>query len=269
MATAPFQPAREIDVELGSTVMAEGDFNRDGIKDLAVGGANTELRILLGAGDGTFILQSVMQLVPGGDLFSSCNDVDVADFNRDGIQDLVVPLGNGRGNAILIGDGNGAFQVTQRITVNETFAPLNAAVADYNRDGFEDIARAMGDGTHGLIEILHGNGNGTFQAPVHYLVPPPQSSVGGIFITSSDFNGDGKPDIALEVGGAGSSLRVLINTTGAPGPSPTPTLAGLSLNPTSVIGGASSTGTVTLSAPAQAATAVSRAIMRLRPYHRA
>src|SRR5439155_21788973 len=48
----------------------------------------------------------IMQLVPGGDIFSACNDVDVADFNRDGLQDLVVPLGNGRGNAILIVNGN-------------------------------------------------------------------------------------------------------------------------------------------------------------------
>ena len=73
----------------------------------------------------------------------------------------------------------------------------------------------MGDGTNGLIEILHGNGNGTFQAPVSYVVPPPQSSIGGIFITSSDFNGDGKPDIALEVGGASPALQVLINSTAA------------------------------------------------------
>ena len=48
-----------------------------------------------------------MLLVPGGDIFAACNDVDVADFNGDGNQDLVVPLGNGRGNAIVIGNGNG------------------------------------------------------------------------------------------------------------------------------------------------------------------
>lgn len=208
-----FQPAQEIDVGLVPHAMAVGDFNRNGIQDLAIGGEDTELRILLGVGDGTFVLQSIVQLVPGGDIFSACNDVDVADFNGDGIQDLVVPLGNGRGNAILIGNGNGTFQVTLPITINETFAPLNLAVADYNRDGFADIARAMGDGTNGLIEILHGNG--TFQPPVSYLVPPPQSSIGGIFITSSDFNGDGKPDIALEVGGASPALQVLINSTAA------------------------------------------------------
>ena len=127
--------------------MAVLDLNGDGIKDVAIGGGNTELSILLGVGDGTFVQQPVVTLVPGGDPFSACNDVGVGDLNRDGIQDLVVPLGNGEGNAILIGNGNGTFQVMSRIQIDETFAPLHVAVADYNRDGLLDIARTMGDGT--------------------------------------------------------------------------------------------------------------------------
>ena len=52
-----FQPAQEIDVGLVPHAMAVGDFNRNGIQDLAIGGENTELRILLGVGDGTFVAQ--------------------------------------------------------------------------------------------------------------------------------------------------------------------------------------------------------------------
>ena len=203
--------------------MEEGDFNRDGIPDLAIGSENTKLHILLGAGDGTFVRQPEMTLVPGGDLFSAVNDVDVADFNRDTIQDLVLPLGNGNGNVVLLGNGDGTFRQSFRITQNATSAPLNLAVADFNRDGLQDIARAMGDGTFGLMEIANGNGDGTFQAPVRYLVPPNQSSLGGIFITASDFSGDSKPDVALAVGGASAFLNVLINTTGGGGAPPTPT----------------------------------------------
>jgi hypothetical protein len=235
--------------------MAVVDLNRDGIKDVAIGGGNTELSILLGVGNGTFLRQPVVTLVPGGDLFSACNDIAVGDLNRDGIQDLVVPLGNGEGNAILIGNGNGAFQVRSRIQIDETFAPLHVAVADYNRDGFLDIARTMGDGTNGLMQILRGNGDGTFQAPVRYLVPPPNSSIGGIMILAGDWNGDAKPDIAFVVGGAGAPLiDVLTNTTG--GVPPSLGVASLSLNPTTVTGGNSSTGTVTLTAVAQATTTV-------------
>jgi FG-GAP-like repeat len=249
-----FQTPSEIDVGTGPMAMAVADLNRDGIKDVTIGGGNTELSILLGVGNGTFVRQPVVTLVPGGDLFSACNDIGVGDLNRDGIQDLVVPLGNGEGNAILIGNGNGTFQVRSHIQIDETFAPLHVAVADYNRDGILDVARTMGDGTNGLMQILRGNGDGTFQAPIRYLVPPPGSSVGGIVIIGGDWNADAKPDIAFVVGGASAALDVLTNTTG--GAPPSLGVASLSLNPTTVTGGNSSIGTVTLTAVAQASTTV-------------
>jgi hypothetical protein len=249
-----FQTPSEIDVGTGPMAMAVVDLNRDGIKDVAIGGGNTELSILLGVGNGTFVRQPVVTLVPGGDLFSACNDIGPGDLNRDGIQDLIVPLGNGEGNAVLIGNGNGTFQVRSRIQIDETSAPLHVAVADYNEDGLLDIARTMGDGTNGLMQILRGNGDGTFQAPVRYLVPPPGSSVGGIVIVAGDWNADAKPDLAFVVGGASAALDVLTNTTG--GVPPPIGVASLSLNPTTVTGGNSSTGTVTLTAVVQASTTV-------------
>ena len=215
-----FQPAREIDVGIGMHKMRVGDFNRDGIKDLAIGAENTQLYTLLGVGDGTFVQQPTILLVPGGDLFSAGNDVAVADFNRDTIQDLAVALGNGDGTAIVLGHGDGTFGEPFRILDNAIDAPQSLAAADYNRDGLVDLARALGDGTRGLLDILHGNGDGTFQPAVRYLVPPPLSSVGGIVIISSDFNSDSRPDIALMVGGASASLKVSLNSTGAPPPPP-------------------------------------------------
>ena len=269
-----FQTPNEVNVGTGPCSMAVVDLNRDGIKDVAIGGGNTELSVLIGVGNGTFVQQPVVTLVAGGDPFSASNDVGVGDLNRDSILDLVVPLGNGHGNAILIGNGNGTFQVRSRIQIDETFAPWHVAVADYNRDGFLDIARTMGDGSFGLLQILRGNGDGTFQAPNRYLVPPP--SRGGIMILAGDWNADTKPDIAFVEGGAGApTIDVLTNTTGGvppptptppppsptpppPSPSPSPSLgvASLSLNPTTVTGGNSSTGTVTLTAVVQASTTV-------------
>jgi hypothetical protein len=248
-----FQTPSEVNVGTGPVAMAVVDLNRDGIKDVAIGGGNTELSVLIGVGNGTFVQQPVVTLVAGGDPFSASNDVGVGDLNRDSILDLVVPLGNGHGNAILIGNGNGTFQVRSRIQIDETFAPWHVAVADYNRDGFLDIARTMGDGTNGLLQILRGNGDGTFQAPNRYLVPPP--SRGGIMILAGDWNADAKPDIAFVEGGAGApTIDVLTNTTG--GVPPSLGVASLSLNPTTVTGGNSSTGTVTLTAVAQVSTTV-------------
>jgi hypothetical protein len=212
---------RELAAPQHMHALETGDFNRDGLPDLAIGSENTKLHILLGLGDGTFARQPEMTLVPGGDLFSACNDVDVADFNRDTLQDLVVPLGNGNGNVVLLGNGDGTFRQSFRITERATSAPLNLAVADFNLDGSPDIARAMGDGTLGLMEIANGNGDGTFQAPVRYLVPPSQSSLGGLFVIAGDLNSDSKPDAALSVGGASAFLNVLINSTGGGSTPPT------------------------------------------------
>ena len=251
-----FQAAREINVNTFPHSMAVGDFNRDGIKDLAVGGENTELSILLGVGDGTFRAPAVMLLVPGGDTFSACNDVDVADFNRDGIPDITVPLGNGEGNAIVLGNGDGSFRVSTRILEDAVSAPQNCAVADFNRDGFVDIARGMGDGSRGLIQVLHGNGDGTFRAAVRYVVPPGGSSLGGGYLIAADFNADSKIDLALQVRGAAPATDVLLNTSGTAAPPTAPTLTALTLNPTSITGGSAASGTVTLNVRPQSATSV-------------
>jgi len=74
-------------------------------------------------------------------------------------------------------------------------------------------------------------------------------------ILAGDWNGDAKPDVAFVEGGAGApTIDVLTNTTG--GVPPPIGVASLSLNPTTVTGGNSSTGTVTLTAVAPAATTV-------------
>lgn len=249
-----FQPTRELPAGRAMSRMTAGDFNRDGIKDLAISGGSTELYILLGVGDGTFTRLPTTTAIPGGDSASNCGEVVVSDFNRDTVQDLVVACGNSNGNVILVGNGDGTFRQSYRITENAVQAPLNLAVADYNGDGIQDIARSMGYGNLGLMEVAGGNGDGTFQAPVRYLVPTAVTGEGGLFITSGDFNGDAKPDIAVEVGGAGNSLKVLINTTGEQ-PAPA-TVLSLTMNPSSATGGTTTTGMVALNTKVQAATTV-------------
>jgi FG-GAP-like repeat len=206
--------------------IAVGDYNRDGFKDLAIGGTQGQVYRLDGVGDGTFVQRpTLIALVDPS--FIPVTDIDVADFNGDSIQDLVAAIPhNGSRTVILIGNGDGTFRTPLVLTSPFLNQPQQQAVADYNGDGFQDLALSLGDGSFGLMQIRNGNGDGTFQAAMHYLQPPPTSSLGGIFIASANLNGDTKPDIVLNIGGAFPSFAVLLNSTGlAPPPAPgAPTL---------------------------------------------
>lgn len=221
-----FQPTREIDVGTGIAEIAVGDFNRDGTKDLAIAGDRARLYRLQGAGDGTFVQQPTITLI--ADNFAvDGSDVDVADFNGDAIEDLVVAIAtNGSRTAVLIGNGSGGFGAPRILTDPGLNVPQFVAVGDYNLDGFQDLAMAMANGNSGLMQTRNGNGDGTFQGPVNHQVPPNQSSIGGVSILSARLDSDTRPDLALAWGGATSGLAVLLNSTGqAPPPTPSaPTL---------------------------------------------
>jgi hypothetical protein len=213
-----FQPARDTDVGRGMAAIDVGDFNRDGNKDLAIAGDSSRVYRLYGVGDGTFVQQPTLTLT--ADTFGvDGTDLDVADLNGDSMQDLVVAIAlNGSRTAILIGNADGTFQPPLILTEPNLNVPQRQAVADFNGDGFLDLALSLGDGTQGLMEMRNGNGDGTFQTPVMFLVPAPKSSVAGYDIVAASLDGDSRPDIALGISGASPGLAVLLNSTGTAPP---------------------------------------------------
>ena len=215
-----FQPAREIDVGTETARIAVGDFNRDGNRDLALASSQARLVLLRGVGDGSFVQQPTLTLIEGNTLGMDATDVDVADFNRDGIEDLVVAVAlNGSRTAVLTGNGDGTFRMPPLLlTEPDLLVPQYQAVGDFNGDGFADLALALANGNSGLMEIRNGNGDGTFQAPIRYFVPPDRSSVGTVSILAAQLTSDAKPDLVLGIGGAGPSTAVLVNTTGTTPP---------------------------------------------------
>jgi hypothetical protein len=221
-----FQPVRLVQVGRGMAKIAVGDFNRDGVKDLAIAGDSSRLYRMYGVGDGTFVQQPTITLT--ADTFGvTGTDVDVADFNGDAIQDLVVVIGtNGSRTAVLIGNADGTFRPPLILTDANLSIPQHAAVADYNGDGFQDLAVGVGDGSFGLMKMYNGNGNGTFQAPLQMLIPPDKSSIGAVGLITAALNADTKPDLVLGIGGAFPGLAVLLNVT-SQAPPPTPSAPSL------------------------------------------
>jgi hypothetical protein len=219
-------------VPYGQTGQAEWlvveDFNHDGVLDLAV--ANGQISVFLGNGDGTFQPQMDFP-APGGGIFVTATDLDsdgnidlvsggavllgkgdgtflfagtycgggdasAADFNGDRKTDVVMAGGllyaPNRGVVLVsLGNGDGALQDCRLYPVFGS----SALVADFNRDGREDVATAN--------SLLLGNGDGTFQAAITYQPDDASSAVVG------DFNGDGTPDLALTMRVPQSNVTLL------------------------------------------------------------
>ena len=239
------QAARTFIVGASPTALAVGDFNRDGMQDLAVTWGSGNLSILLGNGDGT--LQAPVTLALGST--AAATGIAVGDFNGDGYQDLAVAGGAANSISVLLGNGNGTFSAPATIADSLSQVPAWVAVADFNGDGKTDLVVALskccGNSGEGAFGVMLGDGAGNFQSMVRYLVPGFTVANSANFLAVADFNGDGKPDLALPiVGGVPGGVTVMTNTTGIP-PAPL-SVASVILAPASVTGGVTTAANVTL-----------------------
>jgi hypothetical protein len=165
--------------------IAVGDFNSDGIPDLAVTSVDqNNVTILLGNGNGTFSSNAPNLNIVGG----TPQSVAVGDFNGDGAPDLAVVAGNSV--LIFLGNGDGTFNPTAE-SPSTGSSPVNVAVADFNSDGKDDLA--VTNSLSYTVTILLGNGDGTFQQ----VAVSPAIGVSPLGIAIADFNGDGIADMAV------------------------------------------------------------------------
>jgi hypothetical protein len=177
--------------------IAAGDFNGDGIPDLAVANniSGGTVHILLGDGKGAFTAGGTYS--SGG---SSPRTVAVADFNNDGKPDIAVANYGSGTVGILYGAGAGGFApVVTYSTVGNT---QGLAIGDFNSDGKPDIATTnWGGGTVGVL--LSKSGGGFTATSITTGDSWPDD------IAAADFNGDGKLDLVV-ANGFSNTVRILL-----------------------------------------------------------
>lgn len=173
-----------------AALLADLDNNGDPDAVVAKGNFESGFTVLLNSGNGTY--STPVSYTTG----FACWDITVADFNNDAIPDVVVSNRgtnyNGNSVSLFHGNGNGTFGAKTNFTVGT--GPIGLTAADFNSDGFTDLAVANngGFGSGSTVSILINNTTGGFNtAYVLTGIPKPYKLVSGFI------DNDSLPDIVV------------------------------------------------------------------------
>jgi FG-GAP-like repeat len=229
-----FQPPETFPAGAAPTDLVVGDFNGDGLLDVAVadsgGGAEAGVSILMGNGNGTF--QAPIPRPAGFEPYS----IVAGYFTASKVLDLAVSSEGGDLVSILLGNGQGGFALQPPICLGENVIGQTFITSGDFGNGETDLAVANSAG--GDVSILMGNGQGKFTVlPPIPLGTAPENEPSAI--VAGDFAGGKSLDLAVASTSTDGPdyVTVLIGQGGGQFVAGTPIPLGTDESPTSITTG--------------------------------
>jgi hypothetical protein len=196
-----------------------GDFDQDGDMDLVTANAATAgISVLLNNGSGSF---GAATNYPTG---ADPRELTVGDLNGDGKPDLAVTNSGASSVSVLLGNGSGSFAAATNFPVNDSVRTVVAA--DLNLDGKLDLVMRSATAlapppVRQNIAVLLNTCSAVSCTGIAFAeaIGSPYSQGTGpttdpFSAASSDFNRDGKPDVAIANFGTHNVMILLGNGSG-------------------------------------------------------
>ncbi|MGA2419502.1 MAG: FG-GAP-like repeat-containing protein [Candidatus Acidiferrum sp.] len=162
-------PLTQFNVGLNPTALVANFFTSGTLPDLAVvynNSGTTSFTILQNQDSGNFTTVTPAPITLGANETGQIA-IGTGVFRNDGTKfstaqpDDVVLVNNTSNNiSILLGNGDGTFVEAPNSPIAVGKGPTSVVVADFNNDGFLDLA--VSNSTDNTITLLRGNGDGTF-----------------------------------------------------------------------------------------------------------
>jgi hypothetical protein len=213
--TSSFAPRQDFATATNPVSVVVGDFNRDNMPDLAI--------VEQGSGLVSVLLNTTTpgaasaSVAPRQDFLTGASPVSAAvgDFNGDGAPDLAV-ANQGTNSVSVLLNTTAAGATTPSFAAKQDFAtgsiPNSVAVGDFNGDNSPDLAVAN-VGSSRVSVLLNATAPGSVTPS---FSPRTDFGTGSApeAVAVGDFNGDGRPDLAV-ANFFSNSVSVLLNTTAA------------------------------------------------------